>query len=147
MTIITTTVLPPPIAQYFSVDLLKKPTQKFNQDSSELKAMFEFVIKKYGHKADYHPARLERLKKLQQEFMELYERSAKKEEELKAKTKNAVPDIFTLCGSMIKGMQKYCLDLESGQAEQGSIPRNSGKTLRMMRFNRERLPPGSDGLN
>jgi hypothetical protein len=94
MTIITTTVLPPPIAQYFSVDLLKKPTQKFNQDSSELKAMFEFVIKKYGHKADYHPARLERLKKLQQEFMELYERSAKKEEELKAKTKNAVPGYF-----------------------------------------------------
>jgi len=71
----------------------------------------------------------------------------RKKKSLKQRQKMLYRDIFTLCGSMIKGMQKYCLDLESGQAEQGSIPRNSGKTLRMMRFNRERLPPGSDGLN
>jgi hypothetical protein len=84
----TLATLPLQIMQYFSSALLSNPYPKFCDDSEALWKIYQWIKRKLEKKCKTDK-RIEKFQKLEKQFLELYERAKKKEEDLKAKTGNA----------------------------------------------------------
>lgn len=83
-----TTVIPPKISQYFDKTLLSSPGVKFQDDSFTLWSIYTYIKNKLMKRAMNHPIRMKKLKELEEEFLELYERAKKKEKDLEGKAEN-----------------------------------------------------------
>lgn len=90
-----TYILLPEIISYFDSALLSKPMPKFCDDSETILKIYEWLQRKYLPKCKNMPERLEKFYKLEREFLELYERAKKKEEDLKAKTGDTSKEPFS----------------------------------------------------
>ena len=87
MKITTKSVLPPPIVQYYDRVLLSKPYIS-GDCCARLMRIFRWIEGKLAKKISSCPKRRARYLKLEEEFLELYERAKTKEEELEAKGEN-----------------------------------------------------------
>lgn len=79
------TILSPEITQILDKNLLSKPTIKFYDDCERIWKIFQYIERKLKKKCKNHPEMLQKYLKLQQEFMELYERAKTKEDEYEKK--------------------------------------------------------------
>ena len=81
---ITETVcIPPHIFEYYNQTLLSTP--HYREESKDLKGLYHYIRDKLKPKARKIPERWAKVEKLEKEFLELYERLKKKEEEIKGK--------------------------------------------------------------
>ena len=86
--ITTITPLPPIVKQLFDGILLQRPCPKFCDDCETLWKIYLYICSLIK-KLDKHPIKLEKSKKLQKTFLELYERAKTKENELQKKGSQA----------------------------------------------------------
>ncbi|MBE3085582.1 MAG: hypothetical protein IMZ64_05120 [Bacteroidetes bacterium] len=87
-------ISPPPIGQSFSSKLLSMPTPRFCDDAEKLLGLIEYWFPIFENKPIYNEKREANLAKLKAETRELYVRTKKKEEDIKATTKDPVPRFF-----------------------------------------------------
>ena len=82
-----TTTTPPEIIGFFDRALLMHPL-KLGDDLEVIWQVWEYIEEKLIKKADRYPKKKERFERLKKEFLEIYERTKKKEEDPQAKTGN-----------------------------------------------------------
>lgn len=85
---------PPPIAQYFSKTLLASPMPKWGDDCETIWTAYQRVIDSLKKKVSNISVASERFNKLNEEFLEIYGRTASKEKELKDEGKNPTEGPF-----------------------------------------------------
>jgi hypothetical protein len=89
---ITTTSPPPMITQHFSSSLLSIPIPGDNLE--RLWRIYSYIKKKLIHKSFHDTIWKQECNQLEQEFLELYERTQIKEKDTKTKTKNKTKEPF-----------------------------------------------------
>lgn len=90
----TTRVIPPNIMQKFSSDLLALPMPKFRNTKEDLWMIYIHIVKKLIVKSRYNARWHEKCMQLEQEFLEIYERIKKKEEDLEREKKDTAKKPF-----------------------------------------------------
>lgn len=86
-------IVPPKIIQYFNSLLLSTPA-KLRDDSQTLWMVYTYIKNKIMKKSKHDPKWVAKCQKLEQEFLELYERAKAKEKDAEGKTKNKTQEPF-----------------------------------------------------
>lgn len=86
MDITTISMLPPPIIQYFPMNILNYPMPKFCDNSDTLYKVYQYIKRKLQKKTYRCPKQDAKFIELEKTFLELYESALEKEEDFKAKT-------------------------------------------------------------
>lgn len=88
------TTLPPEVRQHFDALLLSTPLPEFRDNLKLIWRMYLFIKQKLMKKANYNENTKKRAERLEQEFLELYERAKTKEEKLGEKAENEAKGLF-----------------------------------------------------
>lgn len=78
--------IPPPILQSFNTSLLSSPCPKFHDDCETLWKIYQYIIHKLKPKASKNAVWLQKIERLEKQFLELYERAKAKEDEFQKET-------------------------------------------------------------
>lgn len=88
----------PDIKQYYDTNLLLRQMSKFSDDLETIMEMYRYIeklmIKKIGRLHIHNLNTLEKFQKIEQEFLEIYERQKTKEENSTEKAKNKTQEPF-----------------------------------------------------
>lgn len=86
--------LPPTIFQTFESGLLYIPIPSFCDSSKTLWRCYQYIVKHLKKKIVKDPRRLRKFEEREKEFLELYERTKEKEDEIAKKTGQPHPQPF-----------------------------------------------------